>query len=51
MRALKIGNTGRFRLYAAAFDGPRRPQAIIDQDMVRSFVVHDKALTVRGADD
>ncbi|MEU4820723.1 hypothetical protein AB0H37_02515 [Actinomadura sp. NPDC023710] len=51
MRALKIGNTGRFRLQTTAFDGPQHPQTIIDQDVVRSFALLDEALTIRRTDD
>ncbi|MES9603467.1 hypothetical protein [Actinomadura sp. NPDC000929] len=49
LRTLKIGNTGRFRLHTTAFDGPHRPQTIIDQDVVSSFALPDDALTVRRA--
>lgn len=50
LRTLKIGNTGRFRLHTTAFDGPHRPQTIIDQDVVSSFALHNETLTVRSAD-
>ena len=51
LRTLKIGNTGRFRLDTTAFDGPHRPQAIIEQDVVHSFTLHEEALTVRRTDE